>query len=259
VVAVVSVETVLLVLLVVLVAGLLRSHAEILRRLGPAGEPGAPAGPGIAPPPGGARTASDTPAVALSGPTPDGDVVRLDFAGGAAGPTLLAFLTSGCSACAGFWETLGERRLPPDVQTVIVTHGSGRERPPRLRSLAPPGIPVVMSSEAWQDYAVPGAPYFVLVDEAVRGQGAATTWAALSSLVRDAIEDAKPAGAGSVGSSAGAELPAKPVGAGSAAPTGSARARRVEETLAAAGIGPEHPSLYPGRPASLGDGQRDAR
>ena len=34
-VALVSVETVLLVLLVVLVAALLRSHAEILRRLGP--------------------------------------------------------------------------------------------------------------------------------------------------------------------------------------------------------------------------------
>ena len=34
-VAIVSVETVLLVVLLVLVAGLLRSHAEILRRLGP--------------------------------------------------------------------------------------------------------------------------------------------------------------------------------------------------------------------------------
>ena len=34
-VALVSIETVLLVLLVVLVAALLRSHAEILRRLGP--------------------------------------------------------------------------------------------------------------------------------------------------------------------------------------------------------------------------------
>ena len=37
-VALVSVETVLLVLLVVLVAALLRSHAEILRRLGPEGD-----------------------------------------------------------------------------------------------------------------------------------------------------------------------------------------------------------------------------
>jgi hypothetical protein len=35
--ALIACETVLLVLLVVLVAGLLRSHAEILRRLGPAG------------------------------------------------------------------------------------------------------------------------------------------------------------------------------------------------------------------------------
>ena len=36
-VALVSVETVLLVLLIVLVAALLRSHAELLRRLGPEG------------------------------------------------------------------------------------------------------------------------------------------------------------------------------------------------------------------------------
>ncbi|MEA2353553.1 MAG: hypothetical protein QOJ14_1967, partial [Thermoleophilaceae bacterium] len=33
--ALVAVETLLLVLLILLVAGLLRSHAEILRRLGP--------------------------------------------------------------------------------------------------------------------------------------------------------------------------------------------------------------------------------
>ena len=42
-VALVSVETVLLVLLIVLVAALLRSHAELLRRLGPEGEPRVPA------------------------------------------------------------------------------------------------------------------------------------------------------------------------------------------------------------------------
>ena len=41
-VAIVAVETVLIVLLIVLVAGLLRSHAEILRRLGPAGDAVAP-------------------------------------------------------------------------------------------------------------------------------------------------------------------------------------------------------------------------
>lgn len=223
--AVVSVETVLLVLLVVLVAGLLRSHAEILRRLGPAEEQGG----AVPPPPASARTPAQLRPAAVAGATPRGDVVTLAFDGAASRPTLLAFLTSGCNTCAGFWETLGERRLPPAVQTVIVTRGSERERPPRLRSLAPRGVPVVMSSQAWEDYAVPGAPYFVLVDGIVRGEGVATTWQALSSLVSDAIEDQHEAEFGDAG---------------------TRRARRVEETLAAAGIGPEHPSLYPGRRAS---------
>jgi hypothetical protein len=229
-VAIVSVETVLLVLLLLLVAGLLRSHAEILRRLGPPGEPA----DAVIPRPPTVRSGSDGPAPALTGPTPTGDVVTLDFAGGVAAPTLLAFLTSGCTTCAGFWETLGERRLPPEVQTVIVAHGPDRERPARLRALAPPGMPVVMSSAAWEDYAVPGAPYFVFVDGAVRGEGVATTWQALASLVGDAIEDRREADR-VVGFST----------RGGPAAAGPQRARRVEQTLAAAGIGPEHPSLYP--------------
>jgi hypothetical protein len=220
-VAIVSVETVLLVLLVVLVAGLLRGHAEILRRLGPPGEQE----PAIAPRPATARSAAERPAP-LTGATPDGDVVALAFDGPASVPTLLAFLTSGCSTCAGFWETLGERRLPPGVQTVIVTRGDDRERRQGLRSLAPSGVPVVMSSQAWTDYRVPGAPYFVLVDGAVRGEGVATTWQALASMVSDAIEDQREVEHGDVGTQ---------------------RARQVEATLATAGIGPEHPSLYPGR------------
>jgi hypothetical protein len=209
--AVVSVETVLLVLLVVLVAGLLRSHAEILRRLGP-GE-GGPA-PSVAPGAGGSA-APGQPAPALAGATPSGDPLQLSFDGGSAAPTLLAFLTSGCSTCAGFWQSLGERRLPPGVQTVIVTRGRDRERPARLRELAPPGVAVVMSSQAWDEYRIPGAPYFVLVDREVRGEGVATTWEAVSSLVSDAIEEQR-------------------------------TARSLDETLAAAGIGPDHPSLHPG-------------
>lgn len=51
--AVVSVETVLLVLLIVLVVGLLRSHAEILRRLGPP-DAGSARVPGTLLPPGAA-------------------------------------------------------------------------------------------------------------------------------------------------------------------------------------------------------------
>jgi hypothetical protein len=224
-VAIVSVETVLLVVLVVLVAGLLRSHAEILRRLGPPGD----REPAIAQPPSGARSAAALRAAPLAGTTPQGDVIAQSFDGPASVPTLLAFLTSGCSTCAGFWDTLGERRLPPGVQTVIVTHDDDRERPARLRSLAPSGVPVVMSSQAWSDYGVPGAPYFVLVDGVVRGEGVATTWQALASLVSDAIDDQREAQRGDVG---------------------TRRAREVDATLAAAGIGPEHPSLYPGRESS---------
>jgi hypothetical protein len=216
VVALVSVETVLLVLLVVLVAALLRSHAEILRRLGPE-EEGVPRPRDLAPPP--ARDRVHVYAPELVGTTPTGDAVKLAFDGG---PTLLAFLSSGCTSCAGFWETLGRRRIPAVPETVIVTRGPDREQRAKLRSLPPEGVPVLMSSQAWEDYAVPGSPYFVLVQGgAIRGEGAATTWHALASLVGDAIEEQNDASA-------------------------QARGRGVEDRLAAAGIGPEHPSLYPG-------------
>ncbi len=205
---VVSVETLLLVVLVVLVAGLLRSHAEILRRLGPA--------QGLPEPSSAIARSPGASAPAVSGVTPGGDPLAISFQGGAAGPTLLAFLTSGCSTCAAFWDTLGERRLPEGVQTLIVARGSEREQPGVIRRLAPAGVPVVMSSDAWGEYAVPGAPYFVLVDGEIRGEGVATTWQALGSLVTDAIADQQ-----------------------------VAAERSIDDTLAAAGIGPDHPSLYP--------------
>jgi hypothetical protein len=220
---IVSIETVLLVILVVLVAGLLRSHAEILRRLGPSGPDGGGAVPLPVPPSSRPSREAGAVAPALAGTTPAGDAVSLSFEGAATAPTLLAFLTSGCTTCAGFWETLGEHRLPPGVQTVIVARGSEREQPARLRKLAPVGVPVVMSSPAWDDFDVPGAPYFVLVDGSIRGEGVATSWPALGSLVSDAIADEREA----------AERRGDPPG------------RSVDETLAAAGIGPDHPSLYP--------------
>lgn len=206
-VALVSVETVLLVLLIVLVAALLRSHAELLRRLGPEGSDA----PRLPEPPADARR--DAIAPELAGVTPTGDAVKLALTGS---PTMLAFLSSGCTSCAGFWETLGDRRALPDVRNVIVTRGADREQRSRLRSLAPAGVPVVMSSEAWRDYAVPGSPYFVLVAAGkVRGEGVATTWDALTSLVRDAADEQR-------------------------------EQLDLEARLTAAGVGPDHPSLYPG-------------
>jgi len=231
-VALVSVETVLLIVLVVLVAGLLRSHAELLRRVGPPGDLDRDAGrvadelvarEGLRSPPIDPRATRPAPVV---GTTLAGDALKLDFDGAARAPTLLAFLSSGCGSCARFWQRLGDPGLPAGVRTVIVTRGGDRERPARLRALAPPGIPVVMSAQAWEDYAVPGAPYFLLVDGEVRGEGVATTWEGLASLVSDAIEDEG--------------LPQR-------ARAGTRRARLVDETLAAGGIGPGHPSLYPAR------------
>jgi hypothetical protein len=104
-----------------------------------------------------------------------------------------------------------------------------------------------MSSQAWLDYEVPGAPYFVLAERAILGEGVASTWQALASLVSDAIEEEREAAAGPVPAATGgaAGLAVTRVGT-SSTPTGAARARRIDDTLAAGGIGPEHPSLHPG-------------
>jgi hypothetical protein len=220
--ALLVVETALLVLLLVLVAGLLRSHAEILRRLGAGERPAVPAPEGLA----AARVPSGAPAPGITGTTPAGDAIVLSFEGQSGSATLLAFLTSGCGTCARFWEGLGEQRLPAGVQPIVVTRGTEREQPARVRRLARGALAVVMSSPAWEDYGVPGAPYFVLVEGTVRGEGMASSWTALASLIGDAIEDAR--------SSA------------SPAPGEARAARSVDDAFAAAGIGPDHPSLYPG-------------
>jgi hypothetical protein len=217
--ALVVAETVLLVLLTLLVAGLLRSHAEIMRRLGP---PGAdPLPPSTAAP----VRATGTAVPDIAGLTPFGDAVSLSLRPGSPS-TLLAFLTSGCETCGEFWTAFRAgvpETLPAGTRLAIVTRGERRESPSRLRGLAPGDVAVVMSDEAWEAYAVPGTPYFIFVDGPsgeVRGEGAATGWPQLASLLRDALADA----------SAGAD-----------------RAARADATLAAAGVGPGHASLHPTR------------
>ena len=214
--ALVAVETLLLVVLTVLVAGLLRSHAEIMRRLGPEGdEVRAP------------ERAPSAGAPDIAGQTLGGDSVKFTLANGA---TLLAFLSSGCTSCQGFWEAFGSGAasdLPSGTRVVAVTKDGSRESPSRLVELAPEGLPVVLSSAAWEDYSVPGTPYFVyVVDGAIAGEGVATQWPQLASMLRDAVYDE--------------QLAVRPYGG-----RGEERASRIDETLAAAGIGPDHPSLYP--------------
>jgi hypothetical protein len=215
--ALVACETILLVLLVVLVAGLLRSHAEILRRLGPPGSEALPQPPEAGATPAGA---SD-----IAGLTLEGDAVKVSLAVGAP-PTLIAFLTSGCAVCRTFWDALRDGHtvdLPrAGSRVLVVTKDTSHESPSRLGDLRPEGVPLIMSSAAWDAHAVPAAPYFVYVEDgAVLGEGSASTWKQVEALLRDSFHDAAHGG------------------------NGNERTDRIDATLRAGGIEPGHPSLYP--------------
>ena len=258
-------------LLAVLVVGLLRSHAEILRALHDLGvdlDPsnpaevaratraaraaatdlsgGAPAGAGGAVPAESSFVTRDgvpepgdllgTAAFDLSGLDPAGDAVAVGVTGGAH-RTLLAFLSTGCSTCHQFWGAFAEGiELPaPDIRLVVVTQGADAETPARVAELAPPGIDVVMSSDAWEDYGVPVAPYFALVEGGqVVGEGAAASWPQVVDLLGRSLAD--------VGRSLAA--PGRAAPSRRAFLTGRDRADRVDAELAAAGIRPGDPRLY---------------
>jgi hypothetical protein len=253
----VTIETIALVLLSLLVAGLLRSHAEILRRLATSEDRSG--SPSIDPTTLADRNAA--PAHDIGGTTLGGEPVKLAVAGGGAG-SLIAFLSSGCSTCGEFWRAFdGDLRetLPTGARLIVVTKDSSHESPSKLRELAPPDVPVVMSSAAWDAYAVPMTPYFVYVDGAsglIAGEGTAEGWPQVISLLRDALLDTElavarngspPGGGRSAGNGNGVvhaapDLSSRPGG-------GAGRSSRVDEELRAAGIEPAHPSLYgPGDP-----------
>jgi hypothetical protein len=197
----VAVETIAVALLGVVVVGLLRSHAEILRRLPDEDPPGHPEIPVRRAPAGSEVIAvpdhlpepreTQTEVVDIEGTTLDGSTVVL---APAHGDTLVAFLSSGCLTCRTFWDGMRSQRspLPGNARLMIVVKDRELESPSRLRELAPAGVPVVMSSKAWSDYGVPMSPYFMYVSGAtgtVRSEGAASSWEQVRSLLRDAIED----------------------------------------------------------------------
>jgi hypothetical protein len=253
-------------LLGVLVVGLLRSHAEVLRRLhelgagvyddGAGGRPAGPAGPdlrtrpGVAPPrPGAGGTAAHD----IAGVGPTGEAVAVGIAG-APHATLVAFLSSGCATCAGFWQAFATGAgvagdLPAGTRLVIVTRGPEDESASAVRRLAPAGATTVMSTAAFDDYGVPVSPYVVLVDgpgERVIGEGAAATWPQVADLLRRAAADLD------LDLDLDRDLDPDAGPGGPAAPrpavAGLDSRRRdalAESELRAAGIGPGHPSLYP--------------
>lgn len=223
--ALIIIEAVVIALLVVLVAGLLRSHGEILRQLNALGvgehsdqtsqllTPHRRSGLG--------RSALTT----LAGPTPQGAAASVALSG-SRGYTLLAFLSTTCTACRPFWEEEVDGTIDlRGVRTVVVTKDPAEESPSELARLAPTSLTSVMSSEAWNAFKVPATPYFALVDTAdatVVGEGSAANWDRVAEMVRRAISDA-----------------AHPLHRSTAA-----RKADVDAELTAAGIEPGDPRLY---------------
>lgn len=228
--------------LAVLVFGLLRTHAEILRalhRLG-AGLDGETASYGAEH--GGLRgpapAAAGRKARDIVGTRPGGGPAKVSVIG-AGRVTLLAFLSSGCRTCRSFWEAFASPDLAmpvPGTRLVIVGQDPAHDSESALAALVPSGVKAVLSSAAWQDYDVPGSPYFVLVDgaaSAVIGAGTATDWEQMRGLLGQAVaDDAMPSRKrkGRFGAS------------------GRRRGRRADEALRSSGVGPGHPSLHPEDP-----------
>lgn len=126
--------------------------------------------------------------VSLDGTAPDGSPMSIDLQGD--GPQLVAFLSTSCGICTSLWERLQSGDLAeqsPGLRPVVVTKSASLEDADRVRELTAAGtVPTVMSTQAWQDYEIPGSPYFLLVGGEPRdviGEGPASGWPDVSAIV----------------------------------------------------------------------------
>lgn len=234
--AIVSVLVVVVVLLSVLVAGLLRSHAVILRRLHELGagvdrDPGAPVSvvrprtDGTVPAPRDVdvqgRHATD-----LSGTDPRGGALAVRVTG-VEHDTVLVFLSTGCSTCAGFWDELATPSLPPGTRLVLVAQDAGEESPAEVLARTPAGVTVVLSSAAWRDLEVPGSPFVVHVhgpSGRILGEGTGPSWERVRTMILRVDDDA------ALG--------------GRKAAADQRREQELDRLLLESGIVPGDPSLY---------------
>lgn len=238
--------TVIVLLLAVLVVGLLRSYAAVLERLeklgstGRPGDIGAQLDPSLPTPsefPTGAR------AQTITGVGLRGEPLQVSIAEGAQN-TLLAFLTSGCATCEDFWHALkptNTPQLPSETRILAVTKDPSYESPSRLLEVGAGDVTVIQSSAAWEDYAVPGSPYFVYVDgetATIIGEGTALAWDQVESLLRDAALDSEFQSSGAADSEPNIAV----VTAGGE--TADARLQRAERAFVEAGVPFDDPSLF---------------
>jgi hypothetical protein len=241
----VLIETVVLAVLTVLVAGLLRAYGTVLRRLHQLdGGADGSTGPrkfdllpmttetATAAPP--TSTEEFSAAHDIAGESLDGEVVSARVVD-VDHDTLLLFLSSGCSTCAVFWSELGQPGavpLPAGTRLLVVAQSAKDESLTDLTAMAPPGLDVLLSSQAWTDYEVPGSPHVVYVDGRtgrVRGEGTGQSLRQVAELLARSTGDAS--------FITGAPAPAK----------GARDARQeaaVDRELLAAGIMPGDPQLY---------------
>jgi hypothetical protein len=249
VIALLTVLIVLVALQSLLLVGLLRAYGAVLRRLhqldGGQAAVGAPpfrvvpeiAAPS-APPASPASASAGVPVdgrdewragADLTGATPAGEVVSLRVVG-VAHDTVLAFLSTTCAGCEGFWAQLaGAEAWRPGAgaRLVVVAKDAGEDR--NALALLAGAADLVLSDQAWEDYAVPGSPYVVVVDGRtgrVKGEGSGTSFRQMSALIEQAAGDSRRA-------------------FGRGRPDGDLRRELdVDRALLAAGITPGHPSLY---------------
>jgi hypothetical protein len=254
----VTLETVVLLILTVLVAGLLRAYGTVLRRLHELAPPGPTpqdfglpderrlrseqwAEPLPAPDTRGEWSAAHD----LSGESVTGEIITARVVGSDRDAVLL-FLSSTCASCEDFWTELAQRdmrRLPPSIRLVIVTQGPEAESRAAIAALAPAGIDVIMSTQAWQEYEVPGSPHVVFVEGStgrVRGEGTGQSWMQLRGMLERA------------GSDSSTGLPtSRRDGTDKSRRDGTDKSRRdgdqereVDQVLMTAGIRPGDPRLY---------------
>jgi len=245
-IALVTVETVLLLILSVLVAGLLRGYATVLRRLH---QLDGGAQPAAAPPfrtitaipePTGQRIEGRdewAPAHDVDGVSLRGEIISVRTVG-VEQDTIIAFLSSSCEGCTGFWHELadpdGSWAAPGGTRLLVVTKSADEESPAALSKLCPPGVDLVMSSQAWAEFEVPGSPYVVVADGRtgrIKGEGSGTSFSQVSGLIQQSVDDR--------------DHPALQAGSTVVKPAADReREQDVDRILLRAGIGPGDPSLY---------------
>lgn len=228
-------ETVLLAVLTVLVAGLLRAYATVLRRLHAldGGEPtGAAQSFQLDPLPTPATREEWTEGHDLTGTTLSGEVVSTRVVG-VEHDTVLLFPSSGCASCEVFWSELARPpALPRNTRLIVVAQGDEAESRTALTGLAAAHLDVLMSTDAWRDYQVPGSPHVVFVEGRtgrVRGEGTGQSWAQVAQMLARA--------SGDLAMLDGRQRAAKPQ-------RDAEVEAQVDRELMAAGILPGDPRLY---------------